>query len=383
MATRELFRFTCHVTNHRPDQDSPHADRTVKEIAYFITPHGFGHATRAAAVLEALSGRSAEVHAQLLTTVPETLFSESLHNFTCHRVPVDVGLVQSSALGADIPGTIQALDDFLPYRESLLEELLQRCGRCSLVVCDIAPVGIVVAQRLGVPAVVVENFTWDWIYDYYCDRHGDMVRHARYMQDLFARADFRIQTEPLCSGVDCDLRCGPISRKTRGTEREIRDNLNPARNRPIVFVTMGGVAQGLPNLEKLQGHREYTFVFSGREQGGRVGDNIILLSRDSRMYHPDLIAAADVVICKAGYSTIAECYQAGARVISVGRDDFPETAPLERFLGQHLDAVTVGPSGYDNGEWLSLLPELLSRPGRDRAPVNGADAVADFLYRLM
>ena len=70
----------------------------MEEIACFISPHGFGHATRAIAVIEALQLIRAHVHAHIFTTVPRSLFAQTLTSFTYHPVVVDVGLVQSSAL---------------------------------------------------------------------------------------------------------------------------------------------------------------------------------------------------------------------------------------------------------------------------------------------
>jgi len=33
-----------------------------------------------------------------------------------------------------------------------------------LSICEIAPMGILVAKETRVPAILVDNFTWDWIY---------------------------------------------------------------------------------------------------------------------------------------------------------------------------------------------------------------------------
>jgi len=47
-------------------------------IAYFVTPHGLGHASRSAAVMEALGRREQDVAFEIVTTVPEWFFSQSL-----------------------------------------------------------------------------------------------------------------------------------------------------------------------------------------------------------------------------------------------------------------------------------------------------------------
>ena len=39
--------------------------------------------------------------------------------------------------------------------------------------------------------------------------------------------------------------------------------------------------------------------------------NVILLPANTDLYHPDLVHAADAVVAKLGYSTVAETYSAG------------------------------------------------------------------------
>ena len=42
-----------------------------------------------------------------------------------------------------------------------------------------------------------------------------MERHIRYLRELFAMADFHIQTEPVCSPARVDLTTFPMSRKVK------------------------------------------------------------------------------------------------------------------------------------------------------------------------
>jgi hypothetical protein len=56
--------------------------------------------------------------------------------------------------------------------------------------------GIPVAQKAGVASVLVENFTWDWLYRQYVADAGELSAHITYLQGLFEAADYHIQTEP-------------------------------------------------------------------------------------------------------------------------------------------------------------------------------------------
>lgn len=332
-------------------------------------------------MLEALKRLHPNCHAHLFTTVAESLFS-SLSGITYHPELVDVGLVQSSALTVDIPATCRQLDRLLPYPADRLADLAQHCAGCSIILCDIAPLGIAVGKVAGIPSVLLENFTWDWIYHDYCPDYPALQRHSRFLADLFQKADHRIQTEPLCRHAPRDLRCGPIFRRLRLPADTVRARLKVGDKR-LILLTLGGIPQDLPELRRLADQPELFFVIAGQPRTELVAANCLLLRRDTDLHHPDLIRAADLVVCKAGYSTIAECCQAGARVIVIGRDEYPESPPLQRYLRDTLAGVSISTGQYERGDWLPHARELLARPRPAPADDNGADRVAAFLAGLL
>ena len=160
-------------------------------IAYFITPHGFGHASRAAAVMAATSNLITGIRFELFTTCPQWIFEESLETqFGYHPVPTDIGLVQTSPLSEDLPATCRQLNRMLPFDKSVVKGLASEILKlnCRLVICDIAPLGITVARAAGVPSVLVENFTWDWIYSGYLEAEPGLKPHIDYLAEIFRQA---------------------------------------------------------------------------------------------------------------------------------------------------------------------------------------------------
>ena len=138
-----------------------------RNIACFISPHGLGHAARAAAVLSALQQREPGIKLHLFTTAPARFFEASgCRNKYFHDEQTDVGFAQTSAFVSDLPETVRRLDAFLPFRPELvgrLSAIVRRSG-CGLVLCDIAPLGIAVAREAAVPSVLIENFVWSRLY---------------------------------------------------------------------------------------------------------------------------------------------------------------------------------------------------------------------------
>ena len=91
-------------------------------VAYFITPHGFGHATRAAAVMGAWQNLAPGIRFEIFTRVPRWLFEQSLARpFGYHELLTDIGLAQQDALHEDISETLRRLDAFLPFDPALVQ----------------------------------------------------------------------------------------------------------------------------------------------------------------------------------------------------------------------------------------------------------------------
>ena len=201
-----------------------------------------------------------------------------------------------------------------------------------MVICDIAPMGIAVAREAGVPSVLIENFTWDWMYGGYLEEAPQMERHILYLRELFESVDFHIQTVPLCSPKNKDLTALPISRRPRTSPRAVRKKLGIPLDAKMVMITMGGIPARFPFLEQLEACGDVSFVLSGGSDQARSRKNLVLLPQHSAFFHPDLVHASDAVIGKAGYSTIAEVFSAGIPFGYVPRKGFRESAVLESFI---------------------------------------------------
>jgi len=248
------------------------------------------------------------------------------------------------------------------------------------VLCDIAPLGIAVAQKAGIKSVLIENFTWDWIYEAYLPLHPELQTAISYLASQYQQADIHIRCEPVCGQTQADLKCEPIFRRICADREEIRRKLQ-CKNKKIVLITMGGVELELPFIHQLSSCKGIFFILTGQEETRHLGKNTLLLARDSEFYHPDLINSADLVICKSGYSTIAECNQAGVPVVIIGRTRFPESAVLEKFSISKLNARTMEQKEFLSGYWLKNLDQLLSTQKKPALPENGAVTVAKYLQQ--
>lgn len=333
--------------------------------------------------MEALSGL-VDVHFTLITGIPEWFFRNSVSgSFTVHPIQVDVGLVQRSALEIDLPATVSRLRSFYPLQKKILEKCSSALSGCHLVVSDIAPLGIAAASEAGIPSVLLENFTWDWIYEAYLATCPHLNRFITHIKDLYSLAEWRIQAEPVCSRCGCDLLAAPVARKIRSNRDAIRAKLNVQHDKHLVLVSMGGEGiQRLP-LDILEKCPDTVFLVPGLKDSVPDLGNLRILPEDSGFFHPDLVAASDAVVGKVGYSTLAEVYHAGVPFGYIQRPDFRESEPLAQFIKRNMGGISISAEDFVSGAWVAVLPHLFALGSEKKALVNGADQCAEFIVSLL
>lgn len=354
---------------------------TGPSIAVFVSPHGFGHAARASAVMQALA-RMGGMRFELYAATPRWFFDESIAGqYRYHELRADVGFVQRSALTLDVHATVSALSALLPFDDVLLDGLaleIRRAG-CRAVLCDIAPLGIAVAERARVPSVLVENFTWPWIYEPLLDEAPALATLSAELERWFSRAAFHVQTEPFCHPASRPtLVVPPVSRQPRRTRTEARRELGLDEEAPTVVVTLGGVPQQLAFVDRMRAASDVTFLVTGAAATSSEG-NVHLYDNDTRIYMPDFVRAADGVVAKLGYNTVAEVWREGRPLAWVARPHFREAVPLGAWVSSRLPGFEIEPTEFESGRWLDRLPDLLATEAPTPGAEGGAERVARFV----
>lgn len=367
----------------------------MPSIAYFVSSHGFGHAARSAAIIDRLCALEPNLRVEVFTGTPDWFFEQSFGpslrlGERIHLRPwtTDVGLVQKTALAEDLQASAAQLGRWLPLSANAVAEAAEAVRRSAaqLVVCDISPLGLAVARHLHLPSVLVENFTWSWIYRGY--GAPELEPFVRHLDPLFHSPHLHLRTEPCCGPSQGDAEVlAPIARPSRRGRREVRGSLGLDGDAPLVLVTMGGVPWAFDHLDRhLEARADrlgdlHLVVAGGADRITRRGRHLLIPHR-SELYHPDLVNAADAVVGKLGYSTVAEVAQAGARLGYIPRPRFPESPELESWVEKHLSCRRVEPDELVDGAWLDHLADLLRRPRRPPLGGGGEQAARRILDLL-
>ena len=255
--------------------------------------------------------------------------------------------------------------------------------RCALVVSDISPLGIAVAREAGVPSVLVENFTWDWIYRGYVDEEPAFGDFSALVGEIFAAADYHVQAEPVCRRETVDLTVPPVARGHRVAAAETRRAFEIPEGEKMVLLTSGGIPVDFSSIGEWAQAAGCHLVVPGASGLVERHGKLTLLPHRSNFFHPDLVAAADAVVGKVGYSTLAEVCLAGTPFGFVGRSGFREAPVLCDFIRKEMSGMEITEADFLDGTWLTHLPKLLALPRFAYPKTDGAGQVAAFLLETM
>jgi hypothetical protein len=366
-------------------------------IAWFVSSHGFGHAARSCAVMEAAFAQDPGVEFHVFSSVPPWFFRDSLSApYTLHPEEVDPGLVQRTAVEEDLAASLLLARETLDQarvRAPDLAEMLSSLG-CRGAVADISPLGVEAGRSAGIPTVMLDNFTWDQAFRGFAERDpmagSEWTELGHMFGELGAAVDLRIRAEPSVPLARDGSRSGapvvsvpPIARPARTDRHLTRRAIGVPEDIPLILITLGGVGGAVPRLEQLERYRGLFFVVPGMPEWG-FGPNSLLLPTRSGYYHPDLVAAADAVAGKLGYSTLAECHLSNTPYAYFPRPGFVEAPFLAAWLEDRGLGAPLPAESLQDGGWMDEIPSVLEAgpPSIGQDPVSGAGEAARLILEL-
>lgn len=358
-------------------------------ILFYISGHGFGHATREIEVINGLLHLNPEVHAIIKTDAPEWFFRLNLpsRRFTLISEKVDVGLVQENSFVADRRKTLEAFAKFyLNFKNRLPRELeFLKKNKIKAIVGDIPPLAFEVSQRAGLPGIAIANFSWDWIYEPYIEEFPDFAWVVPTLKMLYGKADALLRL-PLHG----DLSAFPnpkdiplIARKAKSPREGVRakfDFLEDPQNAKIGLISLRTNDLEKINLANLAKINNVHFLTFSAES---FVPNVHTLPPDFLPYQ-ELVHAADVVISKPGYGIVSECIANRTPLLFTSRDDFRESEVLAKGILELGLGLFLPREQFFAGDWketLDRLPDLKSN--WKQPPVNGADEAARFILSFL
>lgn len=377
---------------------SPSTSLTASAIVFYISGHGFGHASREIEVINTLepllraSGSSATI---VLRTAADPWLLDRALRVPIERMPaqVDTGIVQVDSLRLDEAATFRQAREFYATFEARArdEADLLRALKARAVVSDIAPLAFEAAHRAKVPSIGISNFTWDWIYEGYPEeaaQAGMVISTIRVANRKATRA-LRL---PMHGGFDTFPVIEDIPFIARHAARgrdDVRAALGISGDRPAVLASFGGF--GVERLAEgvIDCLPDWSVVVSDRTTASRqpAPAGIVQVNEDD-LYargfrYEDLVGAVDVVLTKPGYGIVSECIANNTAMVYTSRGRFAEYDVFVREMPRFLRCAYISQEDLHAGRWRTALDDVMGQAPRAPAATGGAEVAVTRIMEML
>lgn len=342
-------------------------------IVFYISGHGFGHASRDVELIKTMAAAERDVRFVVRTTIPRWLFERARASVDVQPLETDTGLIQIDSLRFDEQQTVLRAAAFyrtFDQRAHAEATVLKNLG-ADLIVGDIPPLAFAAAERAGVKSVALGNFTWDWIYTTYPAFETQAaeviptIRAAYATATCALRLPFHGGFEPMAA-VTHDIPL--IARRSRRDPAETRRLLGAPAGRPFVLASFGAYGAPLP-YDTISASGQFTLLKVEQHP-------------PHDLEYQDLVAAADVVVGKPGYGIVSECIANDTALLYTSRGRFIEYDVFVAEMPRVLRCRAISQEDLLAGRWAAAISALLAQPApAERPRVDGAQVGATAILK--
>ena len=311
----------------------------AKNIVFYISNHGFGHASRNIPIIATLLKLEEDINLYVKTGKEQLNFmkdhlkkDERLH---FQEDDLDVGLivkegtmqVDEAAMVEQVGAYVESWDERIEAEKIFLEE-----ENIGLVVSDVCPWVFLAADELRIKSILIGNFTWVEIYkEFLPEKLWDAYLECYEAASLVYIYEFHLpEMETYNSHYEMlSLVCRPY-------DMEEIMAIQAQYKRPIVMIGVG-LAVSLDEEIDVSG-LPYDFVVM---PGLKVkGDNVTYLPPGTKNTQ-NYIAASKYVITKAGWSTTAEILLCNKKAAFLERNGVAEDRNTVNLLVERGQGIAV------------------------------------------
>lgn len=336
------------------------------KVAIYISSHGFGHASRMAALADELIALGISVF--LRSDSPDFLFQNLQSPFMSKAdVVYDFGVVHKAGLQTDLEATKNSLLTLFSHRQEIVEKEVMwlRKEKIDFAIVDIPFLAIEACDYALVPVYAISNFDWFFIYSQIFAADKELRPLINTIFGLYARvkAAFRLPFSSLKSmaAFPKATKLGLLA-KRKELYADIRDLYQIDSQDRILACTFGG-EKGL-NVDMQKICKAYKgAVISSNEDVDAPNHRYA----DKAADWLDLIHGCDALLTKPGYSTFAEACQFGKPILYIARQNYPEEKVLIKGLASYKAAIEVPQKLSSISSWKTLFSKL---PANYQAPAS-------------
>ena len=261
------------------------------------------------------------------------------------------------------------------------EKIWLKENQIALVLSDVASMPMKAAHDLGIPTILIGNFTWHDIYTHLTGAE----EHKHLLQDLeeeYRCADLHILPQlhlpPL--QIEKSKEVGFLAQNGQDIRKDLEQYLGISfSGKTLVFIYLGLLGTHSVLWENLAEHKDCLYLTRDPIEQSVPGLHIL----DDQFDFPDLIASVDVVCTKGGYSTLGLAFASHKPVITCERHDFYEFEAIREYLLKTQTGVIIADEDFYQGNWQGAIKTALNLTVKDKVPLNGEIEILETVHQML
>lgn len=349
-----------------------------------LSSHGFGHLGQVTPVVHELHSRFPDMRLIIRSRLPEFKLREKLgEDILIQRSDSDIGMIQKDALNIDMDLTQEKYRNFHRRWNTLLEEEKKDIGNLKpdIALVNIPYLCLAAVHELGIPSIAFSSLNWAEIYQYFFHHLEEAPGIVRQMLDAYNQAESFLQPVPamnmpeITNGIGID----PVAQTGTNIRKILKEQIGLKSSEILVLVSMGGMDLK-PPCNDWPRFPDVRFLVPESWKSAHP-DTVPL----EVLGHPfsDLMASADLLICKPGYGSFVEAACNRMPVLYLPRQRWPESSALIDWFTQYQPAAEISTPQFERGSFKHQLHTAFERRRENKLVPGGAAQVANAIAQLL
>ncbi|MDF2700982.1 MAG: hypothetical protein K0Q49_2546 [Haloplasmataceae bacterium] len=281
---------------------------------FFLSSHGFGHIVRTIPMIKEILDKTNDCVYIACDLIQIDFLRKYLNEdkrVSYSIIKTDVGFVNlPNSFTVDVEATETKIFEFINSIDHIVNYEITKLKQFEFneIYCDISPIGILVGSILKKKVILMTNFTW-YVQYKYLNLNKDIID---YYYNLDTKVN-KLWTYPLSLPLD-HIKCErkSLSFVSRTFNNEFINNIRKDFEQ-VVIILSGMSAKIIVNIKNYDGLIIHTEQIKVNYNGPKV-----VLHKDIMNTH-DYIKASDLVVTKAGWTTVSECVCANVKMLLIER----------------------------------------------------------------
>ena len=330
-------------------------------ICIYISDYGYGHAARDIAIIRKLLAEFNDLKIYIKTDGPFQFVKQSLpqRNIKVIQTKNDIGLIfkfNKYSINVDRERTKTMLDNWMASWNTYIQTEREFCKRqnVNLILSDITPQAFIVANELDIPSIGISNFTWHYIfYHLFGDTSAtERIKEAYECADMALVLPFNEDMNLFRKKKEISL----VSREITVDRRVMRRKCGVSNDELLVYLGVGiSFDPSFMRSMKKIAMPDVKFLVSSNAE--LPFEDVIRIQTDETETQ-NYIAMCDLVVTKAGYSTVSEAIRAKVPLFMFKREGYKEDEQIAKAVEELGVGRQISEKTFLNGDWINEMDNL-------------------------